>query len=109
VGSAVKRTVVLIIAAFALGSSAYARPFAKADPKAGKKVYEDARCSACHDSVIRGNGDRIYTRPDHKIRSAKALLKQVGFCVNQTGAAVLPQDIVNIAAYLNQRFYKFRE
>lgn len=103
-----KYAFMLIAAALGLTAPAHADPFAGADPKAGKKIYDEAKCGACHNSVMGGDGNLIYTRPDHKIRNSEALLKQVRFCVNQTGAAVFPEDIEHIAAYLNQQFYKFK-
>jgi len=104
-----KKAFLFAAAVFWLAATVHADPFAKADPKMGKKLYDDAKCSACHNSLMGGDGNRIYTRPDHKIRNSQALLKQVRFCVDQTGAAVFPEDIEHIAAYLNQRFYKFKQ
>jgi hypothetical protein len=55
-----------------------------------------------------GDGNRIFTRPDRRVRNAEALVKQVRFCVDQTGAKIFPEDVEHIAAYLNQQFYKFK-
>ena len=86
----------------------HAEPFPKADPKAGKQAYEEAKCSACHNARMGGDGDRMYTRPERRVQDARSLLKLVRFCVDQTGASVFPEDVEHIAAYLNQQFYKFK-
>ena len=85
-----------------------AAPFAQADPKAGKALYDKAKCDACHASLMGGDGSKLYTRPDHKLKSADALLKQVKFCAAQVGAQWFPDEEEQVAAYLNQQYYKFK-
>jgi len=101
------KTSALAIALFCLSTAVYAAPFPKGDPKTGKHLFDEAKCGACHDSLMGGNGSKIFTRPEHKVRDSQALLKMVRFCVNQTGAQIFPEDIEHIAAYLNQQYYKF--
>jgi len=104
------RTLVLsiLIVALSLSVAAHADPFAKADPVAGKKYLDEAKCSACHAARMGGDGNRMYTRPNRKVRDAQGLLKMVQFCVDRTGASVFPEDVVHMAAHLNQQFYKFK-
>jgi len=92
---------------FAAGASA-AAAFAQDDAKAGKVLYDKARCAACHASRFGGDGSLIYTRPEHKVKSAVALLKQVRFCAAQVGAQWFPDEEEHVAAYLNQQYYKFK-
>ena len=94
-------------AALLLPAAASANPFPKADPAAGKRAFEEAKCGACHDKLMSGDGNRIFTRSDRKITTAPALAKMVRFCIDRTGASVFPEDAEHIAAYLNQQFYKF--
>jgi hypothetical protein len=82
--------------------------FPKADPKAGKQLFDEAKCNGCHDKMMSGDGNRIFTRPDRRITSAAALAKMVRFCIDRTGASVFPEDAEHIAAYLNEQFYKFK-
>ena len=82
--------------------------FAKADPAAGKQLFNEAKCNACHDKMMNGDGNRIFTRPDRKITNAPALAKMVRFCIDRTGASLFPEDAEPIAAYLNEHFYKFK-
>lgn len=96
----------LILAAFA--APLYANPFPGADPKAGHKLMEKAHCDACHASLAGGDGSAIYTRADRKVKSAQGLLAQVRFCSTQLNANWFPEDEENVAAYLNQQYYKFK-
>lgn len=95
------------LAILCVSASALADPFPKANPQAGKRLFGEAKCGACHNSLMGGDGDRIFTRPERKVKDAPALLKMVRFCVTQTGAQVFPEDVEHLAAYLNQQFYKF--
>jgi cytochrome c2 len=89
-------------------SIASAAPFPKGDPKAGKALFDKARCDACHAAMMDGDGSRLFTRPEHKVRSPQALLKQVKFCSAQVGAQWFPDEEEHVAAYLNQQYYKFK-
>ncbi len=100
----------MVFASIWLSAAAHADPFAKADPGAGKKAFDEAKCNSCHNTGDKsGEGARMFTRPDRKIKDSRGLLKMVRFCVDRTGAAVFPEDMDHIAAYLNQQFYKFRQ
>lgn len=98
---------VFAILAGCVATALHANPFPNADPKTGKERFEAAKCNSCHVSLMNGDGNRIFTRPERKIKNPKALLKMVRFCVERTGAAIFPEDVEHIAAYLNQAFYKF--
>ena len=93
-------------ALFAVGI-ATAAPFPKGDPKAGKALYDKAKCDACHASMMGGNASRLFTRAERKMKSADALLKQVQFCAAQVGAQWFSDDEQHVAGYLNQQYYKF--
>lgn len=102
-------TAILILAAtFASQHVLAVDAFPKADPSAGKRAFDEARCQACHDKIMAADGNRLFTRTDRKITNAPALLKMVRFCIERTGASVFPEDAEHIAAYLNQQFYKFK-
>jgi mono/diheme cytochrome c family protein len=85
-----------------------AENFKKTDPAAGKRLFDEAKCNACHDKMMKGDGNRIFTRPDRRITSAPALEKMVRSCIDRTGASLFPEDAEHIAAYLNEQFYKFK-
>jgi mono/diheme cytochrome c family protein len=79
----------------------------KADPKAGQALH-DKHCVSCHVQRWGGDGSAAYTRPDHRIKDLTALRQRVAACSSQTGAKFFPEDEENVAAYLAQRFYKFK-
>lgn len=80
--------------------------FAKADAKAGKVLHQQ-NCIACHASSFGGDGSEMYTRPFHKIESQSALLTQVRNCNTNIGLKWFEDEELNVAAYLNQTYYKF--
>lgn len=89
-------------------TASHANPLAGGDPVAGKKAFDEANCNACHVKITGGEPERLFNRPERKVSDAQALLKLVRFCVSRTGASVFPEDEVNIAAYLNRAYYKFK-
>ena len=101
------KTMVMTISLLLLAGAAWAAAFPKGDAKAGGKLVADAQCMACHAQRFGGDGSRIFTRPDHKVRTTEALSKQIRACVTQLGVQWFPEDEENVAAYLNQRYYKF--
>lgn len=89
-----------------LSNAAYAAPFAKGNADEGKKFFEQNHCNKCHIEMMGGDGSAIFTRPNHKVRSADMLVKQINFCSGNIGVTLSPQDEQNLGAYLNQRYYK---
>jgi mono/diheme cytochrome c family protein len=93
----------------ALAASAGAQqppPFAHGDAKAGKALAEKD-CVACH--AQKGKpASAIYTRSDRRVTSAPKLLTQVQVCNAQLGSGYFPEDEENVAAYLNETYYKFK-
>lgn len=85
------------------GSAAHAQT---GDPKLGKKLVEKS-CMACHVSMFGGDGSRIYTRPDRKIKNMRQLMSQVRTCNTNVGAGWMPEDEAHVAAYLNDTYYRF--
>jgi len=100
------------IAALALFAAASAvpgqqpAPFAVGDPKAGKTIVE-RDCVSCHAQQFAGDPDRIYTRPEHRVKTPQKLLAQVQACNTNLGKGYFPEEEENIAAYLNAAFYHF--
>jgi cytochrome c peroxidase len=101
------KQILVLIAALMLTGSALAAPFPKGDPKAGKALFDKAKCDACHASMMGGDATKLFTRPERKMKSADALLKQVRFCAGQVGAQWFSEEEEHVAAYLNQQYYKF--
>ena len=81
--------------------------FAAGDPKVGNTLH-DKQCVACHVRLMGGDGSSIYTRDERIIKSLTALRQRVSMCATQIDAKWFPEDEDNVAAYLNQRYYKFK-
>lgn len=88
-------------------SAAQAEPFAKGDPKVGKSLAEKS-CNACHVSLMGGDGSKIYTRPDRKVKSASQLEGRIRICNANTGTGWFPEEEEHVAAYLNATYYHFK-
>ncbi|MBA3903506.1 MAG: hypothetical protein C0522_07525 [Rhodocyclaceae bacterium] len=99
-----KTTAALILL---LPLAATAAPFAKGNPKEGRKLH-DAKCVVCHQRLVGGDGTEIYKRIDRKISTPQALLQRIAACNAQINAGLFPEDEENIAAHLNRQYYKFK-
>lgn len=100
------RTTLLVSLLAAL--PAFANPFPNGDPKTGEALVKKARCESCHASMFGGDGSEMYTRPNRMVKTPSKLLAQVRFCATQVGATWFPEEEEHVAAYLNQKYYKFK-
>ncbi|MFO1312650.1 MAG: hypothetical protein U1F41_11380 [Burkholderiales bacterium] len=82
------------------------KPLAHADAKAGKALA-DRDCVACHARKF-DPPSAIYTRDDRRVTTASQLLAQVQRCNVELNAGYFPEDEENVAAFLNDTYYKFR-
>ena len=80
---------------------------AAGDPKLGKPLH-DKQCVACHVRLQGGDGSAMYTRKPRLINNGVALGQRVATCSAQTNAGWFPEDEANVAAWLNQTYYKFK-
>ena len=85
-----------------------ADPWGNADPKVGKE-YHDKACIACHARLYGGDGSKIYTREGRLLSTKLNILQRVATCNSQVNAGWLPKTEADVAAYLNQQYYKFKE
>ena len=74
----------------------------------GQKYYADLKCAACHAERMMGSASAMYTRPDRKVHNPQQLLAFTQMCVTQLNNDLFPEEIKDIAAYLNQTYYKFK-
>lgn len=99
----------ILIAVFSLlCSTAQAVPFADGDAKMGKKLFDQYKCNSCHIGKMGGDGSAIFTRPDHKVTSPEKMIAQIKACSGNVGAKLTPQEEQDLAAWLNQKYYKFK-
>jgi cytochrome c553 len=84
-----------------------AQPFANGDAKLGQRLH-DKSCISCHKRMYGGDGSEMYTRLDSRIKSAQDLLQRVAACNALVNAGWFPEEEEHVAAYLNQKYYKFK-
>jgi len=87
-----------LLLALAMGLTGCGETAPKGDAVRGATVHEV--CLDCH-------GSSPYTRPDHKIKSHKALQQEVKRWGDYYNPALSEQDIDDLVAYLERDFYKF--
>lgn len=82
--------------------------FAKADVAAGKALH-DKNCVSCHAGSFGGDGSAMYTRDFAKVTDAKKLIAQVRNCNTNIGLKWFEEEELNVAAFLNEMYYKFNK
>lgn len=79
-----------------------------ADAENGRKLH-DAHCIQCHASITEGQPAALYTRPDRMVNDLEALDRQVRWCRDNLDIAWFDEEVADVVAYLNTRFYNFKE
>jgi hypothetical protein len=93
----------------ALLSVAFSAPVLAAPDLANGKAIDQQKCYSCHAKKTGfGNGDMIYTRSDGKVKSMSDLKRMVSLCNTQLRLDLFPEDELDVIAFLNQQFYKFK-
>ena len=90
---------------FAFAAQAEA-PWGKVDLKAGETQHQK-NCVACHVKMYGGDGSKMYTRDGRMLSDKLELLQRVGACNAQMNSGWFPEEEANVAAWLNQKYYKF--
>ncbi len=78
-----------------------------ANPAHGKDLH-NANCQSCHTSLMDGNPDLIYTRPDRRVNSLAGLKNQVTRCKTTVGVSWPDDQVEDVVEYLNTSFYKLK-
>ena len=86
---------------------ATANPFPSGNAQSGQKLFEQHKCNSCHDTMMGGDGNKIFTRINRKVSNADELIAQITRCSGNVGASFTPQDKQHLGAYLN-RYYKLK-
>lgn len=82
--------------------------FAGANPLRGEKFYTELRCAACHAQRMMGSASAMYTRTDRKVHTPAELRAFTQMCVTQLNHNLFPDEVADIAAYLNKTYYHFK-
>lgn len=99
----------LLIAAFIalLGLPVGAEePWGKVDLEAAK-VLHDKACISCHRRMYGNDGSQMYTRDGRLLSTKLELLQRVAACNASVSAGWFPEEEGNVAAWLNEHYYKF--
>jgi cytochrome c peroxidase len=91
-----------------LCGTAQAEPFADGQSEAGKKLFDKYQCNRCHNGKMGGDGNAIFTRSDRKVKDPQQLEAQILVCARNVRANFSTQEKLDLAAYLNKNFYKFK-
>jgi hypothetical protein len=95
--------------AVAVMSALMSAPSLATPDLANGKAIDQQKCYACHAKKAGfGNGDMIYTRSDGKVKSLTDLKKMVSLCNTELRLDLFPEDEVDVVAFLNKQFYKFK-
>jgi mono/diheme cytochrome c family protein len=70
------------------------------NPENGKTLHDDANCMRCH-------ADKPYD--PSKTTNYEKLVKAVNFCNTNLNTGWFDDEVEDVAAYLNQEFYKFKQ
>jgi hypothetical protein len=98
------RTLLLVLLCAGLSAPVLATP-----DIANGKTIDQQKCYSCHAKKTGfGNGDMIYTRADGKVKSMSDLKRMVSLCNTQLRLDLFPEDELDVIAFLNQQFYKFK-
>ena len=98
------RSILVVVFGALIGAPAFATP-----DLANGKAIDQQKCYACHAKKTGfGNGDMIYTRSDSKVKSRADIKKMVALCNTELRLDLFPEDELDVAAFLNQQFYKFK-
>jgi hypothetical protein len=76
------------------------------DVEKGRTLVRDSGCETCHQRQVAGPVGTIYLRKDHKVTSWAKLKSQVAMCNSQLKLGLFPEDEADIAAFLNETYYK---
>jgi mono/diheme cytochrome c family protein len=88
-------------------AAAVAPAVAAPDLDKGRRLH-DQQCTRCHIERYGGDGSKMYLRSDRIIHDRAALGQRVATCNTMVNAGLFPEDEENVAAWLAQRYYRFK-
>ncbi|WP_298289999.1 cytochrome c [Thiomonas sp.] len=107
-GGAFAALLTLGSAALAAAPGAEPAEFHGVNVARGQQFYTELQCASCHAQRMMGQAAAMYTRSDRKVHNARQLLAFTQMCVTQLNHELFPDEVRDIAAYLNQTYYHFK-
>lgn len=83
-------------------------PWGKVDLKAAAELHQK-NCVSCHARMYGGDGSKMYTRDGRMLSTKLELLQRVAACNAQVNAGWFPEEEGSVAAWLNDKYYHFKE
>lgn len=83
-------------------------PTSAADLERGEGLHQ-TNCLQCHADMLGGDGSAMYTRADRRVTSLAGLKQQVRRCRDNIGLMWFDEDVADVTAFLNTRYYRFEE
>jgi len=102
----VKPSLFGLLAALPLSAVAEA-PWGEVDLKSAP-AFHDKSCISCHARMYGGDGSKMYTRESRMVSDRQELLQRVAACNSQVQAGWFPEEEGDVAAWLNQQYYRFK-
>lgn len=99
-----KLTVTLILLFAATAASA--APFPTGDAATGQTLFDRYQCNRCHEKIVGGDGNAIFTRKNRKARTPAELLETMDIGAEDSGITLSAMEKQHLGAYLN-RYYHF--
>jgi mono/diheme cytochrome c family protein len=85
---------------------ALADPFPDADLANGRDLHYGKKCASCHTEITGRDEAFIYLRDERKVKTLFDLRRTVSFCNMNLKLELFPEDERDVAAFVNQQFYK---
>lgn len=105
--ASVAATACLVLGSLLAGGVARANPFfPDADLANGSEIHTGKRCAACHAEKTGRDAAFMYQRADRKVKSLFDLRRYVSLCNMELNLELFPEDERDVAAYLNEQYYK---
>jgi len=96
-----------IVSALCASAAALSAQLAHAGDAQQGQALVDRDCNGCHVRLV-GDAARIYTRESRRVHTPAQLRAQVAYCNTQLGTGYFPDEEESVAAWLDQRYYRFK-
>ena len=106
---ALTRDLLALLICVTIPAIAEADPFAGADLKNGRELHYSKQCASCHSEKTGRDEGFMYLREDRKVKTLFDLRRFVSLCNMGQHLEMFPEDERDVAAYLNERYYKLKE
>ncbi len=85
---------------------AYSDALLFGDVENGEWLHTD-KCAGCHTQRFDNEGEAVYQREDHKVKSIEGLMGFVEMCNTNSGAGLDSDQMDDVTAFLNDSYYHF--